>query len=148
MTETNAEACRRAYAAFASGDMATLSELIAPDTTWIVGGRNALSGVYHGRDATFGYFEKLFDATGGTFRLQLLTLTEIVPDTVLACLHVNATAHGITFDEELVQQLHLRNGQAIACRTFVESGHLWDEVVGPATITLPAQQVKTAATAG
>lgn len=144
MTETNAERCRRAYAAFSALDMGTLSELIANDAAWIVGGRNALSGIYHGRSSVFDYFGKLFGATEGTLQLELLTLTEIVPDTVVACVNVTASARGVTFDEEIVQQLHLRQGQAIACRSFVENGYLWDELIGAAVITLPEQQARTA----
>lgn len=139
MVETNTQRTARAYAAFSAGDLATLSELINHDCVWIVGGDNRLTGTYHGRDATLDYFGKLIEATAGTFTLTVLTITEIVPDTMIVTAHVTARAGDRVFDEEVIQQLHLRNGQAIACRTFVENGHLWDALIGPGQITLPSQ---------
>ena len=140
MAETNTQIVARAYAAFSAGDLATLSAVLNPDCVWIVGGDNRLTGIYHGRDATFDYFGKLLEATGGTFTISVLTVTEIVPDTVMVAAHVTAKANGRGFDEEIVQQLHLRHGQVVACRTFVENGHLWDALVGPGQIVLPSQQ--------
>lgn len=146
MAETNTQRIARAYAAFSAGDLTTLSELINADCVWIVGGDNRLTGMYHGRDATFDYFGKLLEATAGTFSISVLTINEIVPDTVIVTAHVTAQADGREFDEEIVQQLHLRNGQAIACRTFVENGHLWDALVGPAQIVLPTQSQRESVT--
>jgi len=140
MTETNTQRTARAYAAFSAGDLTTLTELLSPDCVWIVGGDNRLTGMYHGRDATFDYFGRLLAITGGTFSISVLTINEVVPDTVLVAAHVTAKANGREFDGEVIQQLHLRNGQCIACRTFVENGHLWDALVGAGQIVLPTQQ--------
>ena len=138
--ETNTERTARADAAFSAGDLRTLGELLSPDCVWIVGGHNRLSGTYHGREATFDYLGKVIDATDGTFELTVLTITEIVPDTVIVTAHVTARVGDRGFDEEIVQQLHLRNGQAVACRTFAENGHRWDALIGPPrSITLPDQ---------
>ncbi|HEX6548882.1 MAG TPA: nuclear transport factor 2 family protein [Candidatus Dormibacteraeota bacterium] len=67
----NVERARRAYDAFATGDMATVGEQIAEDTVWHIGGNNPLTGEYKGRDAVFGFFGKLMEMTGGTFRLEV-----------------------------------------------------------------------------
>jgi ketosteroid isomerase-like protein len=45
----NAERIRRAFDAFAQGDMATMTELIAEDTIWHIPGRGPLSGDHRGR---------------------------------------------------------------------------------------------------
>ena len=137
--ETNTQIVARGYAAFSAGDLPTLSEVIAQDCTWVVGGQNALSGTYHGRDAVFDYFGRLLEVTHGAFQITVLTITEPVPDTVLITCHVMAAANGRTFDEEVVQQMHLRQGVVTGCRTFVENGHLWDALIGPAQIVLPTQ---------
>ena len=137
---TNTELTARAYQAFTTGDLETLSQLISPDCVWIVGGNNRLSGTYHGRDATFDYFGKLIDATDGTFQITVLTIDEIDPDTMIVTAHVTASGPGGSYDEEIVQQLHLRHGQAIACRTFLENGYRWDAMIGGSpVITLPDQ---------
>ena len=140
--ESNTELTARAYAAFSASDLRTLSQLISADAVWIVGGNNRLTGMYHGRAAIFDYFGQLLEATGGTLTLTVLTITEIVPDTVIVTSHATAQAGDRTFDEELVQQLHLRNGQAIACRTFLENGHLWDALVGLKEIALPTEPTR------
>jgi uncharacterized protein len=67
----NVERARRAYEAFSKGDMATLSELITEDSVWHIGGKNRFSGDYKGRDAVFGFFGKLIEETGGTFRIEV-----------------------------------------------------------------------------
>ena len=72
MTEhPNIDRARRGYAAFGSGDLATLSELIADDAVWHAQGVGPLSGDYHGRDQVFGFFGRLAEETGGTFRLDV-----------------------------------------------------------------------------
>ena len=51
MTEhSNVELTRRGYEAFAKGDLATLTELLADDVVWHVQGVGPLNGNYHGRD--------------------------------------------------------------------------------------------------
>jgi ketosteroid isomerase-like protein len=67
----NVELTRRGYEAFAKGDLATLTESIAADVTWHVTGAGPLSGTYHGRDEVFGFFGRLAEETGGTFRLDV-----------------------------------------------------------------------------
>jgi ketosteroid isomerase-like protein len=49
----NAERIRRAFDAFAPGDMATMTELIAEDTIWHIPGRGPLSGDHQGRETVF-----------------------------------------------------------------------------------------------
>ena len=72
MTEhPNVELTRRGYEAFAKGDLATLSELIADDVTWHSNDAGPLSGTYHGRDEVFGFFGRLAEETAGTFRLDV-----------------------------------------------------------------------------
>jgi ketosteroid isomerase-like protein len=67
----NVERVRRAYDAFAAADMATLSDLIADDSVWHILGRGPLAGDYKGKDAVFGFFGKLMELSGGTFKLDV-----------------------------------------------------------------------------
>ncbi len=72
MTEhPSVELTRQGYEAFAKGDMATLSELMADDITWHVEGAGSLSGTYRGREDVFGFFGRLAEETGGTFSLDV-----------------------------------------------------------------------------
>ena len=67
----NAERIRRAFAAFAQGDMATMTELIAEDTVWHIPGRGPLSGDHWGRDTVFELFSRLVQGSEGTFTQEL-----------------------------------------------------------------------------
>jgi hypothetical protein len=49
----NVELLRRGYAAYNTGDMATINELFADDIEWHVPGRSELAGDYHGKDEVF-----------------------------------------------------------------------------------------------
>jgi ketosteroid isomerase-like protein len=70
-TNVNLENLRRAYKAFSAGDMATLNGLMTDDTVWHILGHNPLSGDYKGKDAVFGFFGKLMELSGGTFKLEV-----------------------------------------------------------------------------
>ena len=67
----NIQRSKRAYEAFGKGDMATVSDLLADDVLWHVSGSSPLAGDYKGKDAVFGFFGKLTEMTGGTFKLEV-----------------------------------------------------------------------------
>ncbi len=67
----NVQRSRRAYEAFGKGDMETVGELLADDVVWHIGGHNPLSGDYKGKEAVFGFFGKLMQVSGGTFKLEV-----------------------------------------------------------------------------
>lgn len=67
----NVERGRRNYEAFAKGDMATIRESMTDDVLWHIFGHSPLSGDYRGKDAVFGFFGKLMEMTGGTFKLDV-----------------------------------------------------------------------------
>ena len=56
--------------AFNAGDMTALSDFYADDVVWHVAGRHGLSGDYTGRADLTGYFERVREQTGGTWRLE------------------------------------------------------------------------------
>src|SRR4051794_7474970 len=66
----NVAIMRRAYDAFNTGDMDTLSQLM-DETVWHLPGRSSMAGDYEGRGATLAYFSQLAQKTGGTFRAEL-----------------------------------------------------------------------------
>src|SRR5712691_2242386 len=67
----NAAIMRRAYEAFNKGDMNTLTELFDESAVWHLPGRSRFANDYKGREATFAYFGRLGQETGGTFRAKL-----------------------------------------------------------------------------
>jgi ketosteroid isomerase-like protein len=66
--DENAAIMRRAYAAFNSADINTLTELFDESAVWHLPGRSRFADDYRGREATLAYFGQLGQETGGTFQ--------------------------------------------------------------------------------
>ena len=71
MGHPNEELVRKGYTAFLSGDMTTMDQLLADDVVWHSPGRNQLAGTFTGKPAVFENFQKVFELTGGTFKLEI-----------------------------------------------------------------------------
>ena len=71
MGHPNEELLRRGYDAFDAGDIETVLGLFAEDIQWQISGRSPISGIYKGREEVAGFFEKLGELSGGTFRLEV-----------------------------------------------------------------------------
>jgi ketosteroid isomerase-like protein len=109
MAHPNEDLVRRGFAAFGAGDMATLSELFADDVVWHAGGRNPLSGDYKGKDEVFGFFAKIAEGTGGTFRLDIHDLV-VNDEHVVALLRSTGERQGKTLSDNGVQVFHVKDG--------------------------------------
>ena len=111
MTEhPNVELTRRGYAAFATGDLATMTELIADDVTWHVTGAGPLSGTYHGRDEVFGFFGRLAAETAGTFRLDIHDVLANDEHAVALCT-LSATRGTRSLQVPVANVAHVRDGK-------------------------------------
>jgi uncharacterized protein len=106
----NVELTRRGYEAFAKGDMATLSELIADDVTWHQNGVGPLSGTYHGRDEVFGFFGRLAEETAGTFRLDVHDVLANDEHAVALCTF-SASRGGKSIEVPVANVSHIRDGK-------------------------------------
>jgi uncharacterized protein len=71
MAHSNEELVRRGYDAFAKGDVDTLRKVFAHNVVFHQSGRSSLAGDYHGIDQVLGFFQKLAERSGGTFRVTL-----------------------------------------------------------------------------
>ena len=112
MAHPNEELLRRGYEAFATADLDTVFSLFADDMVWHAGGSSPLAGDYRGHAEIMGFFGKLVELTGGTFRLNI--------HDVLA----NDT-HGVV----LVTAYAERDGQPLAAR----EANIWHLKDGKAT---------------
>jgi uncharacterized protein len=70
----HARLVREGYEAFQRGDMDTLRSLMTGDATHHVPGSHQLSGDFKGIDSVLGYYSKLYEGTGGTFKVELRNL--------------------------------------------------------------------------
>ena len=109
-SEENAALVRRGYEAFSSGDMATLTEVIAEDAVWHEEGHGGVSGVNKGRDAIFAHFGEEMSRSGGTYKV---TLEDAVggDGRVIALHHDHAERDNKVLDQNVVVIFHVRDGR-------------------------------------
>ena len=142
---TNIENTKKAYAAFGTGDIATLTELIAPDCVWHVGGRSQLAGDYVGHEQILNYFGKLYELTDGTFTATLDDVGETEAGLVTCVVKVAGRREGRSLTTRMIEMGRSNDaGQLAECWWFAEDAYTADEFFGPATIVLPEQTPVTA----
>jgi ketosteroid isomerase-like protein len=143
---TNIENTKKAYAAFGTGDIATLTELIAPDCVWHVGGRSQLAGDYVGHEQILSYFGKLYELTDGTFTATLADVGETEAGLVTCVVTVAGRREGRSLTTRMIEMGRSNDaGQLAECWWFPEDAYAADAFFGPATIVLPEQTAVTTA---
>jgi uncharacterized protein len=122
----NEELVRRAFDAFAKGDVDTMRELTGQDAVWHTPGRNLLSGDYRGIDEILGFFARVAELTGGTFRAELHDV--VANDEHAVALYVTRGEHeGRTLENRAVLVSHVRNGKSVETWTMSEDQYAVDE---------------------
>ena len=123
----NVATMRRAYEAFNAGDMETLTELFDENAVWHTPGRSSMANDYQGRDATFGYFGRLGQETGGTLRANLEDLTADDEGRVVGIQRSSADRNGKHLDVGNVIVFQLKDGRITDGREHFEDLYAWDE---------------------
>ena len=95
----NVATMQRAYEAFNTGDMNTLTELM-DETVWHLPGRSPMAGDYEGTGATLAYFGQLAEKTGGTFRAELQHMAAVGDTRVVGIQRSTADRNGKHLDVE------------------------------------------------
>ena len=122
----NAALMRGAAEAFINGDMATLKQLIAEDAVWHVPGRSQLSGDYHGHDQIFGFFGKLMELSGGTFKIQLHDVLA-TDDHAINLDRMTGTRGDKALDMDLVLVVHPKDGKIAEAWDLFSDQYGWDD---------------------
>jgi len=117
---------RKAYEAFAAGDMAALTELFAEDVVWHLPGRNPLAGTHRGRDAVFAVFTKTAQLSGSTFRIELHDVLANDEHTV-AIQRETGSRQGRQLDVRDVEIYHVRDGKITEWWSFSDDERQNDE---------------------
>ena len=110
MAHPNEELVRRAFDAFAKGDMGTLRDLFDQDAVWHVPGRSPLSGDHRGVDAILGFLARTMEVTGGTFRTELHDVVAN-DEHAVALYTARGEREGRTLETRDVIVSHVRNGK-------------------------------------
>ena len=122
----NVATMRRAYEAFNTGDMDTLTELM-DDTVWHLPGRSSMAGEYKGRGETLAYFGQLAQETGGTFRAELQHLAADGDTRVVGIQRSTADRDGKHLDVSDCIVFQLKDGRVTDGREHFEDLYGWDE---------------------
>jgi ketosteroid isomerase-like protein len=126
MSDSNVEIVRRAYEAFARGDVATVLAAFSPDISWHVPGRSPLSGDYKGHDEVVGFFSKSMELSSASMRVDVDELMGSA-DTVVALTTVSATRKGQAWSSPEVHVWHMRDGQAVGFHEYQGDQQTEDE---------------------
>lgn len=110
MAHPNEDLVRRGFAAFGTGDLATLGQLFADDIVWHVGGRSPITGDYKGKDEVFGFFAQLAERAGGTFRVDVHDVLAN-DEHVVALTNGTAEREGKRLNDNGVQIFHVKDGK-------------------------------------
>lgn len=121
----NIDLIRRGYKAFGEGDMETLTELIAEDAVWHIGGNNAPTGDYEGRENVFGLFDRLGEMTEGTMQIEL---HDVVAnhDHGVALAAYSAGGSAGTLSSNAADSMHLKDGKITEYWSFPSDQIAWD----------------------
>jgi ketosteroid isomerase-like protein len=106
----NAEVVRRAFEAFAAGDLDDLGRAFTDDVVWHVPGTNRFSGRFEGRATAMDRLRRMEEAGVQT----TLEVHDVVANdehaVSLVHLHVR-NAQGQRYDQQQVQVWHMRDGR-------------------------------------
>jgi uncharacterized protein len=125
--DQNVAILQRAYNAFNTGDIDTLTEIFDESAVWHLPGRSSMADDYQGRDATLAYFGLLAQKTGGTFRAELERLTADDDDRVVGIQRSTADRDGKHLDVGNSIVFQLKDGRITEGREHFEDLYAWDE---------------------
>jgi ketosteroid isomerase-like protein len=123
----NVAIMRRAYEAFNTGDVETLTELFDESAVWHLPGRSSMANDYQGREATLAYFGQLAQETGGTFRAELERLLGDDDDRVVGIQRSTGDRNGKHLDVGDCIVFQLKDGRITDGREHFEDLYAWDE---------------------
>jgi len=124
--EQNVATMQRAYQAFNTGDMGTLTELM-DETVWHLPGRSDMAGDYEGQGATLAYFGQLAEKTEGTFRAELQHITADGDNRVVGIQRSTGDREGKHLDVANCIVFELKDGLITDGREHFEDLYAWDE---------------------
>ncbi|NDU73299.1 nuclear transport factor 2 family protein [Actinomadura sp. DSM 109109] len=121
----NATLLRDGYTAFARGDMDLIRALLADDVVHRVPGRGPVCGEYRTPEEVLGFYVRLFELSGGTFRAEPYSI--MADDGHGAALvRIRAERPGRVLDGRGVDLFRIRDGRITEIRTLAEDQHAAD----------------------
>ena len=125
--DENVAVMRRAYEAFNTGDIETLTELFDESVVWHLPGHSSMANDYQGREATLAYFGQIAQETGGTFRAELESLLGDDDDEVVGIQRSTGERGGKHLDVGDAIVFQLKDGRVTDGREHFHDLYAWDE---------------------
>jgi ketosteroid isomerase-like protein len=125
--EENEAIVRRGYEAFNSGDMETLTELFDEGAVWRTPGRSSLAGDHQGREAAFGYFGRLGQESGGTFRAEVQQVLADDDGRVVGIHRCSGERNGKRLDVDDCLVFQVEDGRITQGSDHFRDLYAWDE---------------------
>ncbi|MEX2551488.1 MAG: nuclear transport factor 2 family protein [Actinomycetota bacterium] len=110
MAHPNEESLRSGYEAFSRADVDAVMALYADDIRWHVPGRNQVSGDYIGKEQVGGFFMKLMELSGGTFRVDVHDVLAN-DEHAIGLVTLRGERDGKTLNANDVHVWHVRDGK-------------------------------------
>ena len=130
MAHPNEALIRRAYEAFSTGDMETLTGVFTENAVWHVPGRNKLAGNYEGVEAILGYYANLDEVTGGTYRIDEIH-DVLANDQHVVSMHIgSAQKDGVTRTVSDILVFHVSGGKIAEVWEHTTDQYEYDELIG------------------
>ena len=129
MSQEDLELAKRGYAAFRDGDMATVRDTFHEDISWVMPGKNRLSGTYEGQEEVFGLIAQVVQATGGTLHQEIHDMLES-DDHVVVLLKVSASSGDKSAESHQVHVLHTEDGKLKSMWIMSDDQDAWDAFYG------------------
>ena len=126
-TTDNVAIMQRAYDAFNTGDIDTLTRIFDEDIVWHLPGASSMAGDYSSRDATLAYFGQIAQETGGTFRAELSHLAADGENRVVGIQRSTGDRNGRHLDVADCIVFELKDGRVTDGREHFEDLYAWDE---------------------
>jgi ketosteroid isomerase-like protein len=123
----NAAIVRRAYEAFNTADMETLTETFDQNACWHTPGRSPIAGDHEGRDAVFAQFGRYGGDTGGTFKAALQYVLADDEGRVVGVHHNSAERDGRQLDTGCCIVFELKDGRITDGREHFFDLSNWDD---------------------
>jgi hypothetical protein len=123
----HADAVRRGYHAFNTGDIHALNELFVEKASWHTPGRSRIAGEHDGRNAVFAQFGRYGGEIQGTFTAALRQVLASEDGCVVGGLHHNSgVRHGKRLDTDCCNEFEVRDGRIVSGRKHFFDLHAWD----------------------
>ena len=129
MAHENVDLLNRGYDAFEKGDLDTLRQLFTDDIVFHVPGRSQVAGDYRGQDEVFGFFGRLVELTGGSFKIER---HHVLADDTHGSVLSTSTAQrdGKSLSVKTVDVFHFQGDRVSEVWTFADDLYAEDEFFG------------------